>query len=164
MKTRSKVFFKTILCVLTAVLTLIISSPVVTATSTTLTTTVPVTFPLKLELSGNGTVTINGVAYTQSQTIEIPRNIEIELHIEPNEGSEIATVTYKNFDYTKEAINGNFTLPAIAGESTLRIHFTEITSSPTTGDPYSPLFFVLIMLLSLMGIIVASTFMNKKEK
>lgn len=164
MKTRSKFFSKAISCVLMAALTLVICFPVAAATnSTTLTTTVPETLPFFLELSGNGTVMINGVAYTQSCAIQIPRNSTIEFLITPDAENEIKSIIYNGFDYTKEAKNGKLNLPAITGEAMLHIHFAEITSAPVTRDSHSPQFFVLVMLLSLIGIIVTSSFIKKKE-
>ena len=146
-----------------AVLTLVICFPVAAATnSTTLTTTVPETFPLLLELSGNGTVAINGVDYTRSETIEIPCNSTVELRITPDAENEIKSVVYNGFDYTKEAKNGKFTLPAIISETTLYVSFTEIASTPITGDPYSPLCLIALMFLSLIGIIAILSFRKKK--
>ena len=163
MKTRSKVFSKATLCVLMAALTLVLCFPVAAATSTTLTTIVPETLPLMLKLSGKGTVSINGVAYTQSQAIEIPRNATIELHITPDARNSIKSIIYNELDYTNKAENGKLTLSAITGEATLCVSFMKITSAPATGDPYSPQFFVLVMLLSLIGIIATSSFIKKKE-
>ena len=146
-----------------AALTLVICCPVAAATnSTTLTTTVPVTFPLKLELSGSGTVAINGVAYTQSATVEITRNSTVEVQITQDAKNVLKSVVYNGHDYTKEAEKGKIVLPVITGKTTLCVNFTEIISSPTTGDPYSPLSFVLTLLLSLMGIIAASTCMKRE--
>ena len=164
MKTRSSFFSKAILCVLMAALTLVICFPVAAATnSTNLTTTVPETFPLMLELSGNGTVTVNGVAYTQSGTIEIPRNSSIELLITPDIGNNIKSVVYNGFDYTKEAKAGKITLPAITEDAELCVCFFEIPSTPQTGDSHSLLHLVLLMLISLIGMIVILSFWKKKE-
>ena len=146
-----------------AALTLVICFPVAAATnSTTLRTTVPGTVPLLLELTGNGTVTVNGVAYTRSKTIEIPRNSAIELRITPDAENEIKSVVYNGFDYTKEAKNGKIVLPAITGEATLCVNFTEIASTPQTGDAYSPLYLTLLMFLSLIGMIATLSFRKKK--
>lgn len=146
-----------------AALTLVICFPVAAATnSTNLTTTVPETFPLMLELSGNGTVTVNGVAYTQSGTVEIPCNSIIELLIAPDTGNDIKSIIYNGFDYTKEAKTGKLTLPAITGEAKLCVSFAEIASTPQTGDPYSPLCLTLLMFLSLTGMIATFYFRKKK--
>ena len=162
MKTRSNILSKTIAFVLMAALTLVICCPVAAATnSTTLTTTVPETFPLLLKLSGNGTVAINGVAYTQSGTVEIPRNSPVELRITPDAENEIKSVVYNGFDYTKEAKNGKIVLPAITGEATLYVNFTKIASTPQTGDAYSLLCLTLLMFLSSIGMI--ATFSIRKK-
>ena len=106
---------------------------------------------------------INDTEYRQSNTIEIPRNSTIELLITPDTENEIKSIIYNGFDYTNEAKNGILNLPAIAGEAMLCVNFTKITSAPATGDPYSPQFFILVMLLSLIGIIATSSFIKKKE-
>ena len=154
MNTRSKIFTKAILSVLVAALTLAICFPVAAATSTTLTTTVPETLPLSLELSGNGTVTINGVAYSQSETVEIPRHATIAFQITPNAGNKIRSVVYNGIDYTKDSQEGMLTLPAITKSATLYVSFSQIASNPQTGDSSCPLLWFLLMLISLAGIVV----------
>lgn len=154
MKTRSKNFFKAILCVLMTALTLVICFPVAAATSTTLSTTVPETLPLVLELSGNGTVTINGVAYSQSKIVEIPRHATIALQIIPNAGNKIRSVVYNGIDYTKDAEEGTLMLPAITESSTLCVSFSQSASTPQTGDTSCPLLWFLLMLISLIGIVL----------
>ena len=166
MKTRSKILSKAILCVLLAALTLVICFPVAAATnSTTLTTTVPETFPLMLELSGNGTVTINGVAYTQSNLIDIPHNSNIELLIVPDAENDIKTVVYNDCDYTKDTQNGKLTLPPITGDATLRVGFSKSSSIPATGDShyFALLYLVPLMLFALIGIIAISLLWKKKS-
>ncbi len=163
MKTRSNILSKTIVFVLMAALTLVICCPVAAATnSTTLTTTIPETFPLMLELSGNGTVAINGIAYTQSGTVEIPRNSAVELRIIPDAENEVKSVVYNGFDYMIEAKNEKIVLPAITGEAKLCVNFAEIASTPQTGDVYSPLCLMLLMSLSLIGMI-AIFYLRKKK-
>jgi len=163
MKTRSKIFSKAILCVLMAALTFVICFPVAAATnSTTLTTTIPKFLPLHLELSGNGTVTINGVAYTQSETVEIPRNSTTELQITPDVENVIKSVVYNGHDYTKEAKNGKLTLPTITDEATLCVSLVKTASTPQTGDTFSPLYLTLLMLCSLIGMIATLSFWKKK--
>ena len=138
-----------------AALTLVICCPVAAATnSTTLTTTVPETLPLVLELSGNGTVTINGVVYTNSGTIEIPRHSTITLQITPNTNNEIKSVVCNGIDYTKDVKEGTLTLPAITESVTLGVSFAEIVSSPQTGDSNCPFLWILLMLISLVSIVV----------
>ena len=138
-----------------AALTLVICLPVTAATnSTTLTTTVPEVLTLFLELSGNGTVTVSGVTYTKSETVDIPRNSIVELQIIPDVGNDIKSVVYNSYDYTKEVKNGKLTLPTITGEAKLCVSFIETASTPQTGYAYSPLCLTVLMFLSLIGIIV----------
>ena len=165
MKTRSNILSKAMLFVLTAALTLVICFPVVAASSsTTLTTTVPRTDPLLLELEGNGAVTINGVNYTQSGTIKVPHNSSIELLITPDTGNNIKTVTYNGHDYTTEAKNGKFTLPAATAEATLYIRFSATALTPETGDPhyFTLLYYIALMVVSLISMI-AMPILRKKN-
>lgn len=144
-----------------AALTLVICFPAAAATSTMLTTTVPETLPLLLELSGNGTTTINGVAYSQSETIEIPRHATIVLQITPNVGNKIRSVVYNGIDYTKDAEEAMLMLPAITEPSTLCVSFSQIASTPQSGDSNYPFLWILLMLISLIGI-VAMLFLTKR--
>ena len=158
MKTRSKILTKAILCVLVVALTLVIYIPVAATTnSTTLTTTVPKTLPLSLELAGNGTVTVNNVAYTQSGKIEIPRHTTIELSISPNTGNEIQSVIYKGCDYTADIKDGSVTLPAITEGAMLSIEFSEIPIEPKS---YASFYWLLLILP--IGIAVA-LYLKKKH-
>lgn len=146
-----------------AALTLVICFPVAAATnSTTLTTTVPKTVPLLLEMTGNGSVTVNGVNYTQSGTIEIPRNSSIELLMTPDIGNNIKSVVYNGFDYTKEAKAGKITLPAMTEEATLSVCFFEIKTTPQTGDTCSPLWLAFLMLFALSGMITTLILSKKR--
>ena len=163
MKTRSKIFSKSILFVLMAALTLAFCIPVAATSSTTLTTTVPETLPLLLELTGNGTIRINGIEHTQSGVIEVSRNSTIELQIIPDTGHYIKTVVYNGHDYTKESKRGTLTLPVIPVNVQLCVHFSKIPSVPQTGDPYPPLHLVVLMLFSLIGMIITLWFWKKKE-
>lgn len=162
MKTRAAVIYKATELVLLAALTLVICFPVAAATNnTTLTTTVPGTIPLLLDLTGNGTVTIDGVGYTQSDTIKIPKNPTVKLQITPDAENDIKSVIYNGQDYTKEAKNGNLTLPPITGEAILCVSFTKTSSTPQTGGPYSPLYLIFLMYLSLTGMITVLSFRKK---
>lgn len=161
MKARS-ILRKFIGILLLAALTLMLGISAAAASSTTLTTTVPKTLPLRLELRGSGTVTVNGITYTNSGTIEIPRNSGIELHITPDAENKIKSVIYNGRNYTSEAISGKFTLPAITERAKLSVSFIKVPSAPPTGDSYSPLCLTLLMFLSLTGMIATFYFWKRK--
>lgn len=155
MKTRSKIFSKAILCVLVVALTFVVCTPVIaTTSSTTLTTTVPETTPTLLELIGNGSITISGIEYTRSETIEIVKSAEVLLQITPDDGYYIHSVTYNNCNYTDRVKNGQLILSNIVADATLCIVFERLPSAPATGDPSPSLLqsSILWMLISLMGI------------
>ena len=140
-----------------AALTLVICFPVAAATnSTILTTQVPKDLPLQLELTGNGTVILNGVAYAQSETIEISRNSKLELCITPDAGNKIIAAVYNGVDYTSDVKSGKIILPAITEDAKLSVQFCEIVPNPETGDMYSPHGLVLLLLISwgMIGILL----------
>ena len=142
---------------LVVALTLVIYIPVAATTnSTILTTTVPKALPLSLELAGNGTVTVNNVAYTQSGKIEIPRHTTIELSISPNTGNEIQSVIYNGCDYTADIKDGSVTLPAITEGAMLSIQFSEI---PTKSKSYTSFYWLLLIIP--IGMVVAFYFKKK---
>lgn len=163
MKARSKYLSKAIALVLLVALTLAIGIPVAATTySTNLKTTVPKTVPLLLELTGNGTVTVNGVVYTKSGTVEITRNSAVELLVTPDTGNEIKSVIYNGYDYTKEAKGGKITLPAMTEEATLSVCFFENKTTPQTGDTCSPVWLALLMLFALLGMITTLILSKKR--
>ena len=163
MNTRSNILSKTIVFVLMAALTLVICCPVAATTySTTLTTTVPESFSLLMELTGEGTVTVNGVVYNKSGTVEIPRHSVVELLIAPDAGNEIKSVIYNGHDYTEKAKAGKITLPAITEDAELCVCFYEIPSTPQPGDTFSLLWLVLLILIALLGLITTLILRKKR--
>lgn len=165
MKARSGVFSKVILYVLLIVLTMAICFPVAATTySTTLITTVPETMLLQIELVGNGTVTVNNTRYTQSESVEIPRNSTVELCITPDTGNGIKSVIYNNQDYTKELESGEIVLPAITGDTMLYVSFEEIASAiPQTDDPYSQDCLIFVAIFLLAGTVAAMLIWKKRS-
>ena len=146
MRTRSKILSKAISCVLLVALALIICVPVTAATnSTTLTTTVPETLLLSVELQGSGTVIVDGTEYTESSVVQTPRNKDIVLQINPDDGWCIKSVIWGGNDITEKAKAGNVTLPGINEETALCVEFEKIASTPVTGDAFNMNLFVLLM-------------------
>lgn len=165
MKARSKILTKAVALVLLAALTLMLSISAAAAGSTTLTTTVPETVILTLDIQGKGTVTIGDVNYTQSGSIQIPRNTQLYLGITPTEGYFVKAVTFNGEDMTGDVQDGTLLLPAIGEDASLYVIFSEVASSPITGDSryFTPMGSLLWMAFSLAGIAVLQSTKKKNR-
>lgn len=132
------------------------------AQETELTTTVPTSHTLHIELSGNGTVTIDGVSYTQSADVEIARHRAPTITLRAANGSIIQTVLWGDEDVTSAVKNGTWTAPEITEDVMLTVTFAE-SLSPATGDniAYVLLYLGVMLLLSLTGIILCAARRNK---
>lgn len=163
MKARSKILTKAVALVLLAALTLMLSISAAAASSTTLTTTVPETVILTLKIQGKGTVTIGDANYTQSGSIQIPRNTQLYLGITPADGYFVKTVTFKGENMTGDVQDGTLLLPAIGEDASLCVIFSEVASSPITGDSryFTPIGLLWLMAFSLAGIIVLQSYKKK---
>lgn len=161
MKARSKILTKAVALVLLAALTLMLSI----SGSTTLTTTVPETVILTLEIQGKGTVTIGDVNYTQSGSTQIPRNTQLRLDTTPAEGYFVKAVTFNGEDMTGDVQDGTLLLPAIGEDASLYVIFSEVASSPITGDSryFTPMGSLLWMAFSLAGIAVLQSTKKKNR-
>lgn len=153
MWTRSNFSLTVLSCLLTAALTLILSISIsAESKSTTLTATVPETAKLSLELSGQGTVRINGVEHTKSKTIELPRNGTIKIEIKPNAGNKIQEVVFNGEDYTDKAKTDMLVLNTTGETISLTVRFEKASSTPQTGDSGLMLIFstsVIILLIAM---------------
>ena len=149
---------KATVLVLLAALTLVLSISVTANTgNTTLTTSVPASFALILEIQGNGTVIINDENYTESNTIQIPRNVDVTMQIIPEQGSYIKSVLYNGSDITGTLIDGVVMLPTMSGDSKLNITFDVSYNAPQTGDQAfrSAVMAGITMMISLLCLVVA---------
>lgn len=162
MKTRSTLLSKATALVLLAILALALSVSVSAAAgSVTLTTTIPETIPLILELQGSGTVEVNGVAYNESGLIQIPRNREFTLLINPKEGYCIRSVIWNGGDITSAATVGSMILPGVGVEIPLCVVFEKVATTPPTGDLFCATRLAIITAISLLSF-VATIFLRKR--
>lgn len=122
------------------------------AQTTTLTTTVPDSYLLHLEIQGEGKVAVNDVIYEKSADILVPRNTVITLTLYPKEGYHINGIVY-NGDRISADSNNSATLPNLTEETFLKIKFSPISTTPTTGDSSNPLLRLMLFIISLMSIV-----------
>jgi len=134
MKARSKILTKAVVLVLLAALTLMLSISAAAAGSTTLTTTVPETVTLALEIQGKGSVTVNGVSYSRSAEVVLPRGEDFLLQVQSAEGYETETVIYNGQDITDLLGKEEIILSARNTQLRLQVVFTKKAAGPVTGD------------------------------
>lgn len=128
------------------------------AQETTLTTTIPSSHTLHMEVTGNGTIKVDGVAYTKTADIQVQRQYRPEISILAADGSKIKSVFWGSEDVTVAFQNGKWTAPEILEDAVLKVVFEGPSDIPQTGD-HRPLdFWVLLMFLSagLFGLLMAS--------
>ena len=128
------------------------------AQETTLTTVVPSSHTLHIEVTGDGTITIDGVAYTQTADVQVWRQHRPEISLQIADGYKIKTVLWDGDDVTAAFQSGKWTAPEILEDAVLTVVFEGPSDIPQTGD-HRPLdFWVLLMFLSagLFGLLMAS--------
>ena len=128
------------------------------AQETTLTTTIPSSHTLHMEVTGNGTIKVDGVAYTTTADIQIQRQCRPEISLQITEGQKIKSVLWDGDDVTAAFQSGKWTAPEILEDAVLTVVFEGPSDIPQTGD-HRPLdFWVLLMFLSagLFGLLMAS--------
>lgn len=122
------------------------------AQTTTLTTTVPDAYPLRLEIQGEGKVTVNGVIYDKSTDISVPRNTAIAITLYPKEGYHINSILYNAEKITADN-NGSVTLPNSSEESSFKVEFSPNSSTPTTGDSSNPVLYLMLFVCSAVALV-----------
>ena len=133
------------------------------AQETTLTTVVPSSHILPLELTGEGAVVVDGVAYTQSADIQIQRKSRPEISLQITDGSKVKSVLWGDEDITEAIRKGSWTMPEVIEDVSLSVTFEKTSSNPQTGDASRPDLWFIIAALSLIGIIIC-WLMRKKQK
>ncbi len=94
------------------------------AAETTLTTTVPSDISLKIQISGKGSVFVNGKEYKKSKEITLKRSGEILYKIVPNKNYEVKSVLYNGDDMTESLKDGTFSV-AVNGDAVLKVDFVK---------------------------------------
>ena len=133
------------------------------AQETTLTTVVRSSHVLHLGLTGEGTIVVDGVAYTQSADIQIQRKSRPEISLQITDGNKVKSVLWGSEDITAAIRNGSWTMPEVIEDVSLSVTFEKTSSTPQTGDASRPDLWFIIAALSLIGIIIC-WLMRKKQK
>lgn len=129
------------------VLVVILLPITVWAQETTLTTTIPSSHTLHMEVTGNGTIKVDGVAYTKTASLQVQRQHRPEISVLAADG-KIKTVLWDGDDVTAAFQSGKWTAPEILEDAVLTVVFEGPSDIPQTGDHRSLDFWVLLMFLS----------------
>ena len=136
-------------------------SVTVWAQETTLTTVVPSSHTLHIELTGEGTIFVDGVAYTKAVDIQVQRQHRPVISISAAEGSKTQTVFWDEEDITAALQNEKWIAPEIAKDVILTVSFEKVGNIPQTGDVfYAELWITLFAL----PIVLLMVFMLQRRK
>ena len=124
------------------------------AQETTLTTVVPSSHTLHIELTGEGTIIVDGVAYTKTADIQVQRQHRPEISIQAANDSKLKTVLWGNEDVTAAFQNGKWIAPEITENAVLTVTFEKISSTPQTGDSFHPELWFCLLTFSALGFVV----------
>ena len=84
-------------------------------------------FTLQIEASGNGTVTYNSTPVkNNTNSFSVTYGESITLTIKPNEGYQIAFVTLNGANVTANVNDGEYEIPPIMGNNTIKVVFEPI--------------------------------------
>ena len=132
------------------------------AQETTLTTVVPSSHTIQLTLTGEGTILVDGVAYTKTVDIQVQRQHRPEIFILAADDSKIKTVLWGSEDITAAFQDGKWTAPEILKDAALTVTFEKISSTPQTGDNTHPELWFGLLIFSMFGLIVC--LLHRKRK
>ena len=133
------------------VLVVILLPITVWAQETTLTTVVPTNHTLHIEVTGDGTITIDGVAYTKIADVQVWRQHRPEINIQAADGSIIKTVLWGNEDVTAAFQDGKWTAPEVLEDAVLTVTFEKIGNTPQTGDNFHSECWIALLIFSMLG-------------
>ena len=145
-----------------ALILLVISSVAAQAQETTLTTVVPSGHTIHLTLAGEGTVLVDGVAYTKSADIQVPRQHRAVISVSAADGSNVKTVLWDGEDVTAAFQNGKWTAPEILNDAVLTVTFQKLSSTPQTGDAFCVKLWISLLISSLFGLAICLLPRRKK--
>ena len=132
------------------------------AQETTLTTTVPSGHILHIEVTGDGTIIIDGVTYTQAADLQVQRHHRPEISIQPADGSKIKTVFWGSENVTANFPKGEWTAPEITEDMVLSVTFEKMSSTPQTGDTFPLNFWTSVLIISALGMVTCLLNLKKK--
>lgn len=133
------------------------------AHNTTLKTAVPANHTLHLSIDGNGTVSVNSIAYSKSKDISISRHSEPSIQIQAGNGYCIQSVVYNGEKITHLFRNGKWTMPNVESDVTLSVVFARSSGNPATGDSTHIQTSALIFMLSAISLAVCILKPRKKS-
>lgn len=110
------------------------------ASSTHLTTSVPTHVTLTVEITGKGTLWVNGEKITRTTTLAIPRNQDCTISAHPGSGYTLHTGFLDGKSVTQSLADGTLVLHQPYQDSTLTVCFRSSRAplpgeNPPTGDP-----------------------------
>ena len=124
------------------------------AQETTLTTVVPSSHILHIELTGEGTIIVDGVAYTKAASLQVKRQSRPEIALQIADGYKIKSVLWGNEDVTAAFQDGKWTAPEVLEDAALTVTFEKISNTPQTGDPFRPELWFGLLTLSMLGLVI----------
>lgn len=132
------------------------------AQETTLTTVVPSSHTLHIEVTGEGTILVDGVAYIKTVDISVKRQQMPEISVLTAEGSKIKTILWGSQDVTAAFQDGKWTAPEILNDAVLTVTFEKISNTPQTGDNIYLEFWIALLIFSMLGFTVCLLGYKKK--
>ena len=132
------------------------------AQETTLTAVVPSSHTLHIELTGEGTIVVDGVAYTKTADVQIQRQSQPKIAVQIADGYKIKSVFWGSEDVTTAIQNGKWTAPEITEDAVLTVTLERVGSVPATGDTVHFGLWLTILMFSLFGLTIC-LLRSKKE-
>ena len=134
-------------------LIIVLLSVTVWAQETVLTTIVPSSHTLHIDVAGEGTILVDGVAYTKTAEAQVQRHHTPEISILTADGYRIKTVLWGDEDVTAAFRNGKWTAPKIVDAATLTVTFEQSPIPQSKENPCPYLWLVLLILIILVTVI-----------
>lgn len=131
------------------------------AQETTLTTVIPSSHTLHIELIGEGTIVVDGVAYTKTADIQVERQSRPEIALQIADGYKIKSILWGSEDVTTAIQNGKWTAPEITEDAVLTVTLEKTSITPQTGDTFHPELWLGLLTLSMLGL--AACLLNRKK-
>ena len=126
--------------ILTFLCVLLYCMPVQALASTTnLTTGVPDEVSLRVEITGEGTVTVGEVRLSATGTVSVKRHQPFTVSLEPKSGYQVSDVRLNGESVLDSLKDGKLVIDALNLDGTLSVTFSKIPgswngSNPKTGD------------------------------
>ena len=126
--------------ILTFLCVLLCCMPVLALASTTnLTTGVPDEVSLRVEITGEGTVTVGEVRLSATETVSVKRHQPFTVSLEPKSGYQVRDVRLNGESVLDSLKDGKLVIDALNLDGTLSVTFSKTPgnwngSNPRTGD------------------------------